>query len=117
MPATSPRITISLDPADHETLRRLADLQGVPMSRIVREFVREVGPILHQLADTLEAAQKAEASASIRFRQAAEEAERDLAPLAAMIRNQFDLFADEVQGKLGASDEDEAPTDQARKSA
>lgn len=100
MPATSPRISITLDPEDHETLQRLAALQGVPMSRIIREFVRECGPVLKQLADTLEVAQKAEANAAIRFREAAERAEQDLRPLADMIRNQFDLFADEMQGKL-----------------
>lgn len=110
MPATSPRISITLDVEDHETLKRLAELQGVPMSRIIREFVRETGPILKQLADTLEAAQKAEANAAIRFREAAERAEEDLRPLADMIRNQFDLFADEIQGKLkDVSDDIEKP--------
>lgn len=106
MPATSPRISITLDPVDYETLQRLAALQGVPMSRIIREFVRETGPVLKQLADTLEVAQKAEANAAIRFREAAERAEQDLRPLADMIRNQFDMFADEIQGKLNQSVQD-----------
>lgn len=114
MPATSPRITITLDPQDHETLKRLAELQGVPMSRIIREFVRETGPILSQLADTLEAAHKAEASAAIRFRQAAQRAEEDLRPLADMIRNQFDLFADDIQGKLKTASESADAQDRKR---
>lgn len=116
MPAKSPRISITLDDVDYETLKRLAALQGVPMSRIIREFVRETGPILASLADTLEAAQKAEATAAIRFRQAAQQAEEDLRPLADMIRNQFDLFADEIQGKLKQHVE-RSESDDDRKSA
>lgn len=107
MPAKHPRITITLHPEDHATLRRLAKIQGGSMSSILREFIHETAPVLDTLADTLEAAQRAEASAAIRFKAAAQKAEEDLRPLADMIRNQFELFADEVQGKLDAREAEE----------
>ena len=46
MPATSPRLHITLDQGDYDTIQRLAALQGVPMARIVREFVHEIAPVL-----------------------------------------------------------------------
>lgn len=95
MPATSPRFSITLDPHDYQTIKRLADLQGVPMSRIIREFIHEVGPVLSRLTDTLEIAKKAEKSATIKLRNSFDEAEKELKPLADMILNQFDLFTEE----------------------
>lgn len=109
MPATSPRLHITLDQGDYDTIQRLAALQGVPMARIVREFVHEIAPVLGSLADTLEAVHKAEASASIRFREAADRAEKDLRPLADMIRNQFDLFADEIASPSPTQDVSSGP--------
>lgn len=116
MPAKSPRITITLDQDDYDVLNDLAKLQGVPMSRIIREFVREAGPVLRQLKDTLEAAQRAELSAAIRFREAAEKAEQDLRPLAQMMQDQFDLFAEQAQAVLNAATEED-PEEQTRRRA
>lgn len=107
MATSKPRITITLEPDDHQSLQRLARAQGVPMARVLREFIHEVGPVLARLADTLEAAKKAEATAAVRFRRAAEDAEEELRPLADMIRNQFDLFADDLE-KMAQEDDPEA---------
>lgn len=93
MATEKPRITITLEPEQHAVLKRLAELQGGSMSRIVSEFLGEATPILAQVADSLETAQRASADARAKFVRAAEEAEKELRPLAEFARNQFDLFS------------------------
>lgn len=97
MATEKPRITITLEPEQHAVLRRLADLQGGSMSRIVSEFLGEVTPILSQVADSLELAKQASAEARAKFVRAAEEAEEELRPLAEFTRNQFDIFSQEIE--------------------
>lgn len=99
MATEKPRITITLEPEQHAVLRRLAELQGGSMSRIVSEFLGEVTPILSQVADSLELAQRALSDARAKFVRAAEEAEEELRPLAEFTRNQFDLFSAQI-GRL-----------------
>lgn len=96
MATSKPRITITLEPEQHEILRRLADLQGTSMSRIVTEFLGEVVPILANVVTTLEAAQRSSSDARAKFVRTAETAEAELRPLAEFARNQFDLFAGEI---------------------
>lgn len=97
MATEKPRITITLEPEQHAVLRRLADLQGGSMSRIVSEFLGEVTPILAQVADSLELAKQASAEARAKFVRAAEEAEEELRPLAEFTRNQFDMFSEQIE--------------------
>lgn len=96
MATTKPRITITLEPEQHEILRRLADLQGTSMSKIVTDFLGEVTPVLLNVADTLEAAQRASLEARAKFVRTAEIAEEELRPLAEFARDQFNLFAGEI---------------------
>jgi hypothetical protein len=100
MATEKPRITITLEPAQHEVLKRLSALQGGSMSKIVSEFLGEITPILEKVADSLESAKRASADARARFVRAAEVAEEELRPLADFAKSQFDLFAEELQ-RLG----------------
>lgn len=123
MATEKPRITITLEPEQHAVLRRLAELQGGSMSRIVSEFMGEVTPILAQVADALELAQRASSDARAKFVRAAEEAEEELRPLAEFTRNQFDLFSAQIgriveeKGQKQAAATDEAGTRPARHGA
>ncbi len=96
MATTKPRITITLEPDQHDVLRRLADLQRTSMSKIVTEFLGEVTPILANVANALEAVQRASSDARAKFVRTAEVAEEELRPLAEFARNQFDMFAAEI---------------------
>ncbi len=96
MATTKPRITITLEPDQHDVLRRLADLQRTSMSKIVTEFLGEVRPILANVANALEAVQRASSDARAKFVRTAEVAEEELRPLAEFARNQFDMFAAEI---------------------
>jgi len=111
MATDKPRITITLEQADHETLMRLAKLQGRPMSSILRELVGEVSPILARVADALEVAQRASSDLRANFVKAASDAEEELRPIVQAVRSQFDMFASEIQravdgAKAGATSGD-----------
>lgn len=54
MATTKPRITITLEQADYDVLKRLNKLNGVPMSKTISEFVSLTTPVLSQIADNLE---------------------------------------------------------------
>lgn len=97
MATGKPRITITLEPDEYAVLHRLAKLQGGSMSRILREFIGEVAPILSKVADSLELAQRASDGAKANLRRAAEAAEEELRPLAEFAANQFDIFAGELE--------------------
>lgn len=107
MATMKPRITITLEPDQHDVLRRLADLQRTSMSKIVAEFLGEVTPILENVANALEAVQRASSDARAKFVRTAEVAEEELRPLAEFARSQFDMFAAEIgrieQEATGAS--------------
>lgn len=111
MATDKPRITITLEPDQHVVLRRLAGLQGGSMSRIVSELLAEVTPVLERVCESLELAKRAQAGVRANLRRVAEEAEEDLRPLAEIARNQFDLFAAEVQRLVDAGEgsQHEAP--------
>lgn len=111
MATDKPRITITLEPDQHDVLRRLAGLQGGSMSRIVSELLAEVTPVLERVCESLELAKRAQAGVRANLRRVAEEAEEDLRPLAEIARNQFDLFAAELQRlvEAGEGSHHEAP--------
>lgn len=111
MATDKPRITITLEPDQHEVLRRLAGLQGGSMSRIVSELLAEVTPVLERVCESLELAKRAQAGVRANLRRVAEEAEEDLRPLAEMARSQFDRFAVELQRLVAAGEgrQQEAP--------
>lgn len=104
MATDKPRITITLEPDQHVVLRRLAGLQGGSMSRIVSELLAEVTPVLERVCESLELAKRAQAGVRANLRRVADEAEEDLRPLAEIARNQFDLFAAEVQRLVDAGE-------------
>jgi vacuolar-type H+-ATPase subunit H len=97
MPSTNPRIAITLHPYRYELLKRLAAMQGVSMASLVTGIMDELYPMLERLCIVLEASQEAKETALQGFRDAADQAERDLAPIAAKAMAQFDLFLTKVE--------------------
>jgi hypothetical protein len=109
MATDKPRITITLEPNEYAVLHRLAKLQGGSMSRILREFMGEVTPILSKVADSLEVAQRASEGAKANLRRAAQAAEDELRPLAEFAKDQFDMFAGELQKIVDVDPVEPAP--------
>ena len=55
MPTIKPRINITLEPEEYETLKRLSDLTNTSMSKVLKEYITVIMPTLKQVADTVEA--------------------------------------------------------------
>lgn len=111
MPAKGPRITVTLNEEDYDAIKRLSKAQGVPMSRILREMIGELTPVLETLADTLEAAATMEETAVRRFREAAERAEGELAPMMRSVMDEFEAYAAhaiQIARSAGDDDQEEA---------
>jgi len=80
------------------------------MSRIVSELLAEITPVLERVYESLELAKRAQADVRANLRRVAEEAEEDLRPLAKIARNQFDLFAAELQRLVEAGENSQHKT-------
>lgn len=58
MPTLNPRITITLQPSVHATLRRLSELTGNSQSAMVGELLEQSLPIFERMVKVLEAAHR-----------------------------------------------------------
>lgn len=111
MPAKvpKPRIAIYLKPHVYETIKRLSDLNGEPMSRIVSELVEAVGEPLMRTVALLEAAASAPKQIKDGLRGTVQQMERDLYGVSGYTIGQMDWLINEM-GKDHAGGTTEAPT-------
>lgn len=58
MPATNPRLTITLQPSVHALLRRLSELTGDSQSAVVGDLLLQSAPVFERMVRILEAAEK-----------------------------------------------------------
>jgi hypothetical protein len=93
MATKKPRIQVSLKTSEYELVKRLAKLQGRSMSQVLSELFEEIAPVYERVAVVLQAASRAKVSAHEGMRQAAEQAEAEMAPHVAAAMGQFDLLA------------------------
>jgi len=68
MATTKPRITISLEPEQYQTLKRFSDYMSLPMSKVVTEAVVELLPALDSLASVVGMAKKLDQQAREQYR-------------------------------------------------
>lgn len=54
MPASNPRLYLTLKPATYLAVRSLARATGKPLATVIREFLDEAGPALSHLASIAE---------------------------------------------------------------
>lgn len=107
MPTINPRVTVTLKAEQFEVLSRLAAAQGVSMSSILAELWEVSAPVMARIANLLEEAKGAQQSAKDGIREATEAALEIVAPQAAQVMVNFDLFEEQVlqkiaEGKRGA---------------
>ena len=105
MPSANPRLALTLPPHRHELLKRLAALQGVPMSSVVSELLEECYPVLERVCVALEVAKNASDSAKAGLRESCDQALEELEPYRVAVSDQFDLFMDGITRQLGADGE------------
>lgn len=92
MPTAKPRLQVTLTTPQYQLLKRLAELQGTSMSKIVAELFDQVHPVLERVAVVLQAAVRAQVSMKDGLRESTEQAERELRPLVAQALGQLDLL-------------------------
>jgi hypothetical protein len=67
----NPRVYITLDPEDYDSLTRIARHKDTQLATVIGQMIRDARPILSQLADTLDQAQglalKLPASAAVKM--------------------------------------------------
>ena len=100
MPTKEPRIAITLNPHTREVFVRLAQLQGVPVSRVVAEMLESVSEPMRRTVALLEAAQEAPKQVRDGLRATAEAVEREMYGAAGYGLAQMDWLMDQM-GKGG----------------
>lgn len=75
MATAKPRHSITFEPDDYEVLRRMAELQGGSVSKIVSELVSSVMPALRRVVALVDAANQAEGAVRENLARLAAEAE------------------------------------------
>lgn len=81
MATTKPRISLTLEPANFEILRRLSVLQGRPCSAVLSDFLSVAWPVLASVADALDQAALIEKSRLSGFADALSAAEAKAGPV------------------------------------
>lgn len=97
MPTINPRISLTLPPHRYDLITRLAALQGVSRAYLINDMLEEIYPVLERVCVVLEAAKQSQESVKNGLRDAVQQAEDELAPLAHSVLGQFDLFMERVQ--------------------
>lgn len=92
MATTKPRITLSLDPHIHQVLRVISGASGQPMSGIIMELLETSMPVFERLAATMQRVKAMKDEQRATLLAALSDAEATLAPVAAGVLGQFDMF-------------------------
>lgn len=99
MATDKPRITITLEPAQHDLLRRLAAYQKHSMSSIVVELIDSVAPTLERVCEAIEVAMQAKEGVRDNLRRVAEESEAAILPHVEASLSQLDMFLSTVHAE------------------
>lgn len=98
MPTKQPRIAITLNEHTREVFVRLAELQGIPVSRVVAELLESVVEPMRRTVALLEAAAEAPKQVRAGLKASAEAVERDLYGVMGYTLGQMDWLMDEMKG-------------------
>jgi len=102
MSTSKPRITITLEPRQHELLRSISGSTGQSMSAFLVELIETVEPVLERMAATFQRLKQQQDKERERIKTNLEEAQEALEPIAASVLDQFDLFLGKIEGGAAA---------------
>jgi hypothetical protein len=103
MPTSKPRVIVTLDPHVHETIQRLADLQGRSRGKVISELLEAVHPPLMRTVALLEAAREAPEQVKSGLRGTIEQMEHELQESLGGSVQQMDYLLDQM-GTTSAAD-------------
>lgn len=90
MPSQKPRLNLTLPDSLNDVISELADLQGIPKTRIITDILLEIEPMLKQMSEALKAVKE--------NKQDAVKIARDYAQNALLESNEkLGVFAQEVK--------------------
>lgn len=94
------RITISLRDKDYQVLKRLNELNGVPMAKTVSELVELVTPMLDKIADNLAKIKLADENIRMGLLASTESGLAAITELQNQAMERYDMFSDELSQVL-----------------
>lgn len=100
MATTKPRITVTLNQDQYQVLQTISAASGQSMSGVLVEFIQAALPTFERMAATFVRAKQAVQVDRARVTQALDEAQAALEPLALAAIDQFDLFANALDGAI-----------------
>jgi len=98
MPATSPRLSITVPDHTHAALKRLSAAQGRPLGALVREYLEMATPALEELAGAMEMMRAAQDAARSELATSLTDAQADLEPHLNGILGHLRALADMGEG-------------------
>lgn len=112
MATTKPRISVTVPNHVHDTIRRLAELQGRSMSAVVADILDSIHPPLMRTVALLEAARDAPAQVKEGLRRTIEDMEREMVSASGAGVAQMDWLLGKItEGGAGAAASRPAPPD------
>ena len=97
MPTAKPRVNVTMNQDDYDLLSAFAARQGVSRSEILVDLWQMAAPVMARVLKLLEEAERAKESVRDGIRQAAEEAELQMMPLAREALANLDLFEEAIR--------------------
>lgn len=98
MPTVKPRVAVTLEPATHDVIARLAELQGRTRGAIIAELLDEVAPALTRTVALLEAAAAAPEQVKAGLRSVVEGVHQELVAVSGDAIGQLDLMFSALSG-------------------
>lgn len=92
MPTAKPRLNITLEPHRYALIKRYAELQGVPMAKVITGFMELTYDAVESLCAMMEGVEIADNQVRNGFKGSLEQAEKDILKAAFRRISQFDLF-------------------------
>lgn len=110
MATKKPRLTITLDPALSESLRRLSELTGNSQSSLISEMLSGSGPVLEKMITVLEAAQVAKDAIKGRITRGLDDAQGKFEQALGLAFDGFDDIDAALKEMAEAAPERQTPT-------
>jgi uncharacterized protein (DUF1778 family) len=105
MATTKPRITITLTERQHHLLKTISDASGNSMSYLVTDLIEASEPILERTASTFSHLKELNEENKRKIKQAMENAQNIIEPMAINALQQMDCFIDTLNEIHGSTDQ------------
>lgn len=92
MPTAKPRLNITLEPHRYALIKRYAELQGVPMAKVITGFMELTYDAVESLCVMMEGVEIADHQVRTGFKGSLQQAEKDILNAAFRQISQTDLF-------------------------